>query len=200
MNRALESGALLYKLTVMSLCCLLTACGNLLPTKHEAPELPWSSFEDVKHVYDLILPNTSTVHYLHEQGVDPYVTPNIAIVSYLDIQEKFVPNSSINVEELDPAVRTCLKHRASCYGYAMAISFSKTERVGNTMLDIMDIRKTTVREGWKFEALFVIDKFDGQDVVVYKVWRGAPKIKTTEKNRNPLGPLNKSDIRDLLSI
>lgn len=185
---------------IIALCAVLTACSNLLPQKHERPELPWDSFEDIKHVYDLILPNTSTVDYLHEQGINPYATPNISIISHLDIQERFIPNSSVRMEDVDPGVLACIRHGADCYAYQMSVSVLKSRREGNVMLDIMGFRKTTMKEGWKFDALFVIDRWDGRDVVVYKVWRGSPQIKTMAKDKNPLGPLTKSDVRDLVGF
>lgn len=176
------------------------ACSDLLPKKNEEPELPWTSFTDIKQVYDLILPNTSTIDYLHELGINPYKTPNISIVSYLDIRERFIPNSSIRHEDVDPGVLACIAHRTDCYGYVMSVSSTRSKRVGNAFLDILSFRKTTIKEGWKFEALFVIDKHDGQEMVVYKIWRGAPHFKTTEKDRNPLGPLNNGNASDLLGF
>jgi hypothetical protein len=195
--RHVSCSRLCHVFAVIIASCLVSACGNLLPQKHERPELPWNSFEDMKHVYDLVLPHTSTVDYLHEQEINPYKTPNISIVSHLDIQQRFIPNAAVRTEDVAPEILECIRHAARCYGYALSVEVEKTERVGNLALDLMNFRKTTETTGWRFDALFVIDQSSGQDTVVYKVWRGDPQIYTTEKKKNPLGPFNKGDVRDL---
>jgi hypothetical protein len=164
---------------------LLSGCNGLLPESTKLKKSPWTSFAEARSAYDKITPLRSTVADLESLGFDPYKTPNITILSYLDLIERFMPHPTITAGDLDPSVRRCIESRDGCGGYEVKPNSIHTERTGNFISDMFNFRRTTHRSGWSFQALIVLQ----DDLVVYKIWRGTPIIQEEEHQRNPLGPL-----------
>lgn len=163
----------------------LTACSNALPRSERTMRSPWESFDEAMSAYEKIIPYETTTDDLKALGYDPYSTPNVKILSYLDVIQRFMPNNSIKQGDLDPGVDFCLKARERCLAYEATPGNSKTKREGNVLLDLMTFKRKTVDTGWFFNALIVM--VDG--VAVYKVWSGSPLISGEEIRKNPLGPL-----------
>lgn len=172
----------------LSLTLLLSSCGSSLPKGEMKTKSPWETFEQAKASYDNILLGRTTTADLQELGFDPYNTPNVRILSYLDILQRFNPNNSVKNEDLPPTVRGCLASREACLAYEASPSFSSSERVGNVVLDLLKFKRERVVTGWSFNALIVID----HSVVVYKIWNGVPMIDQKTTRKNPLGPLQNS--------
>jgi hypothetical protein len=149
---------------------------------------PWETFDEAKSAYDSIILNTTTTTDLKALGYDPYNTPNVRILSYLDILQKFNPNNSVKSEDLPPTVKACLDSREACLAYEASPNFSSSERVGNVVLDLLKFKRERVVTGWSFNALIVID----HGIVVYKIWNGQPMIDQKTLRKNPLGPLQNS--------
>ena len=61
--------------------------------------------------------------------------------------------------------------------------------MGNVALDMLTFKRRTLRTGWSFYALIVINN----GVVVYKVWGGEPMVSGEKIRKNPLGPLQGLD-------
>lgn len=139
--------------------------------------------------YEKIKAYETTKEELKELGFDPYTQPNIRILSYLDIIQRFMPNDSITLDDLDAAVSFCIKSRDKCLAYEAQPQRTKSKRVGNVALDMMTFKRRTLASGWSFYALILIN--DG--VVVYKVWSGEPFISGEKIRNNPLGPLQGID-------
>jgi hypothetical protein len=173
---------------LLSLTLLLSSCGSSLPKGEMKTESPWETFEQAKTSYDKIILGSTTTTDLQELGCDPYNTPNVRILSYLDILQRFNPNNSVKNEDFPPTVRGCLASREACLAYEASPSFSSSERVGNVMLDLLKFKRERVITGWSFNALIVID----HGVVVYKIWNGVPMIDQKTTRKNPLGPLQNS--------
>ena len=173
---------------IFVLCILVSGCGSSLPKGEMKTKSPWNTFEEAKASYDNIILNSTTTADLQELGFDPYNTPNVRILSYLDILQRFNPNNSVKTEDLPPTVRGCLASREACLAYEATPSFSSSERVGNVMLDLLKFKRERVVTGWSFNALIVID----HNVVVYKIWNGVPMIDQKTSRKNPLGPLQNS--------
>lgn len=167
---------------------MLSGCGSSLPKGEMKTKSPWNTFEEAKASYEDIILNSTTTADLQELGFDPYNTPNVRILSYLDILQRFNPNNSVRTEDLPPTVRGCLASREACLAYEATPSFSSSERVGNVMLDLLKFKRERVVTGWSFNALIVID----HNVVVYKIWNGVPMIDQKTSRKNPLGPLQNS--------
>lgn len=170
---------------LISLASLGIGCSSALPHEEDNLGSRWQKFEEVRTDYEQIKPYETTQEGLKALGFDPYTQPNIHILSYLDIIQRFMPNDSITMDDLDPAVSFCIKARARCIGYEARPHRSKSERVGNVILDLMTFKRHTKKTGWSFYALIIIN--DG--VVVYKVWSGKPMVSDEKIRKNPLGPI-----------
>jgi len=163
----------------------LSACSSALPKTEDETKSPWNSFAEAMTAYELVELNKTTVNDLRQLGFDPYTTPNVKILSYLDIIQKFVPNNAVKLEQLPLSVRACLAKQERCMAYEAHPGTVKRRRVGSMFLDLLKFKRKTIETGWRFNALMVLD--DG--VVVYKVWSGVPIIDSEKTRKNPLGPL-----------
>jgi len=167
----------------------VSACSFLLPSAKQLTESPWQKFEDVKNSYDQIVPGRTTLVDMQKLGFDPLKSSNIQLLNYLEILERFLPNQSIRIQDLDPAIQTCLKVREQCTGCQISPEVTKNKRYGNLFLDLFNFNRKTQTSGWRFNAIFVaID-----DVIMYKLYSGQPNVLRDENKKNPLGPLQ--DIR-----
>jgi hypothetical protein len=171
---------------------LTAGCSTLLPSAKQTIQSPWNSFEDAKAYFDKITPRQSTTKELKELGFDPFSTPNIKILTYLDIMNRFMPNPSVKKEELDEGIQACIDAKADCKAYEFEPKIIRSKRFGNFWLDLFNFKRQTKESGWKFEALIVLI----DDIVVYKLWGGSPIIDETKETKNPLGPFQNAD--DLL--
>lgn len=177
------------------LFCLLlvglitSGCGSLLPSTKQTIPSPWSSFEEAKASFDMIIPYKTTAHELKALGFDPFSTPNIKILTYVDIMNLFMPNPSIKKEDLDEGIQSCINAKANCVAYEFDPRIIKSRRYGNVLLDIFNFSRKSRESGWRFEAIIVIV----DNIVVYKLWGGNPIIDQYREIKNPLGPLQNAD-------
>jgi hypothetical protein len=166
-------------------CVLFAAgCTGLLPTADEQVESRWASYAETSQAFERIVPGDTTVAELTPLGFDPFDNPNVRILNYLDVIQRFVPNASIRLADLDPAVRTCLKATTACRAYEVSPRSLHKERHGNVLLDVFNFRRDTTTEGWSFDGLIVLNG----DRVVYKLSGGQPSVAERERRKNPLGP------------
>jgi hypothetical protein len=178
--------------SILVLSFLNLSCSGLLPSVKETTESRWQSFEEAKQAFDKVIPHETTRSDLKQLGFDPFETPNVKLVTYLELTEKFMPNQSITINDLDPGVQACLRAREVCQGYEVSPQVLTSKRYGNVFLDLFNFRRQKVTTGWKFDALIVLK--DG--LVVHKIWGGEPKVSEFEDKKNPLGPLQ--DIEKVL--
>jgi hypothetical protein len=167
--------------------------GALLPSVKQTTKSPWQNFEDAKKSFDKIVPHQTTSEDLKLLGFDPFETPNVKLITYLELFQKFIPNQSVRLEDIDPGVRSCLQAREACQGYEASPKILNSKRYGNVMLDLFNFRRKTITLGWHFSALIVLKN----GLVVYKLWGGEPNVSESEDKKNPLGPFQ--DISRLLS-
>lgn len=166
----------------------LAGCSRGLPRVESVTVSPWNSFDQAKAAFEQIRLHQTTRQQLQGLGFDPYTTPNTRILTYLDLLRRFVPNESIQLEQLDESVRRCLETRERCSGYEVVPESIQRQREGNILADMFNFSRNTVETGWSFKALIVLQ----DDQVVYKLWGGTPRIHTTRKQQQPLGPLQDS--------
>lgn len=171
------------------LVALLPACGGLLPRSHQSVNVTWSNFGEAKAAFDRIEPNTTTVADLAALGFDPYTSPNTTILTYLDLIKYFMPNPSIGLEDLDPAVRACISARDACRGFRITAGEKRSKRHGNVFADLFNFRRRATQSGWQFTALLLAQ----DERITYKLWGGQPKLDGETDRRNPLGPLQGMD-------
>jgi len=167
---------------------LLSACGSPLPRTESITKSPWNSFQEVMVAYNKVKLNETTIKELRQLGFDPYSTPNVKILSYLDIIQKFMPTNSVKLEHLPLSVRNCLAKQEACKAYEAHPGVIKRKRVGGVFKDLLGFKRKTIKSGWRFDALIVLDN----GVAVYKVWSGVPIIDSEKSRKNPLGPLQGS--------
>ncbi len=183
------------KIYLLLLSLMTGGCSALLPSVENTTKSPWQSFDEAKTAFDKIIPNQTTRQDLKKLGFDPFETPNVNLITYLDLTVKFIPNQSIRLEDLDPSVQVCLKAREACQGYEVSPKILRGKRYGNVVLDLFNFRRKKLTTGWHFNALIVLQK----DLVVYKLWGGEPNISEFEDKKNPLGPFQDMDIGRILS-
>lgn len=165
--------------------CLTTGCSGMLPVAKTTDEARWDTFDQVKASFDLITPFSTTRKDLLQLGFDPYQTSNIKILNYLAIIDKFMPNTNITMADLPPGLKGCVEATDSCVAYEMKIQKLKSQRQGNLFLDLLRFKRQAHQTGWRFTAFIVLV----DDLVVYKLWDGQPRIEGEVYKKNPLGPL-----------
>ncbi|MEQ1755573.1 MAG: hypothetical protein ABL973_15740 [Micropepsaceae bacterium] len=165
----------------------LSGCASwgVLPSTVETTETPFQSYRSAEDAFNQVKPFVTTTRELKVRGFDPYTTPNIRVLNYLDLLPRFLPQQSMKADDLDPAVQTCLSTREKCQGWLAEPSISSKDRTGNVALDVLGFERETTSTGWKASMLLLVQN----GVVVYKLWSGTPSILEVKTEKKPLGPL-----------
>ena len=166
-----------------------TGCKSLFSSSGQRARTPWQTFDEAQTAFDKVVPHQTTVSELRSMGFDPHSTPNIKILTYLDLIQRFIPNASINIKDLQPDVRACIESKDCCHAYEMEIDMTDNKRYGNLALDVFGFNRKTKTTGWRFKALLIVK----DDVVAYKLRSGEPNVDRMEKKVKPLGPLQELD-------
>src|ERR1051325_4098180 len=162
-----------------------TGCRSMFPAEDKRTVNTWTNYEDTQLTFDKIIPHQTTIEDLRRMGLDPHSSPNIKLLNYLDVIERFLPNQSITKQDLPPDVRICIESRECCQAYELNLDITHSKRFGNLALDCLNFKKHTRITGWNFRGLIVIK--DG--LVTYKLASGEPNVNRLEKKVRPLGPL-----------
>jgi len=176
-------------LTLLISTFLLSGCAALLPSGSEVTKSKWGSYDEAKRAFDGVRVGETTEEQLKSMGFDPEKTPNIKILTFLDVKKQFLVTASDKTEHLPKGVRECIESADACNGLEINIVRNDSKRYGNVFLDIFNFRRQTEQKGWEFEGLIVLR--DG--VVVYKLLGGKPMIEGDKDQKNPLGPLQSID-------
>jgi hypothetical protein len=163
----------------------LAGCAALLPSGSTATQDGWPDYQSARAAIEHIVPHRSRRSELAAAGIDPTMTPTITILNYSDIVQRFAVSGAIKREELDAGILECLQAGKACTGYAIQIRSSIRKRTGGFWMDILNFRRETDITGWTFNALILMI----DDLVVYTLHGGQPRIHEREVLRNPLGPL-----------
>ncbi len=143
-------------LMFLALVLLTTGCRSLLPTDDTRTLNQWQNFDEAQASFDKIMPHQTTAEELFKMGWDPETTPNVKILTYLDLIERFLPNASIRMEDLHPDVRACIESKDACRAYELTLDVSHSKRHGNVVLDVLAFKKNTTTTGWNFKALVIV--------------------------------------------
>jgi len=169
----------------LAIAATLTGCTELLPKAQNDVESPWHNFAEAKSAIERIVAYQTTRQQLDANGVNPYVTPNIALLTYSDIILRFPLGGAVPQEKLDRGLRECLNAGKACYGYAIIARDTKRDRTANFWLDSLHFYRKVDVSGWSFNAtILLID-----DLVVYTLYGGQPIIREQEIQQQPLGPV-----------
>ena len=171
----------------------LVGCGGLglLPYQTQIANSKFRSYKQVAAAYDQIVPGATKASDLSDIGFDASRSPNVEVLSYLGVIERFMPRDSIKFDRLDPAVQSCITSRDHCMAFVFRPQRLEEERTGNVLLDIFGFERTTYDHGWSAEVVLLIE--DGR--VAYKIMSGRPNIQAVRDKVQPLGPL-----QDLSSV
>ena len=170
---------------VLLLALAGSGCSSMLPKSTNITQSPWATYREAQLTFDKIIPGQTTNAELHDLQLDPEANPNIAILNYSDVLQKFVPHASISMADLDSGVRECISAKTVCKGYSIAQKSVYKAREGNFFADILGFQRETHTTGWSFNGLILMK--DG--VVIYKLTGGQPQIREQEHTKNPLGPV-----------
>jgi len=161
---------------------LLIGCSRMLPTVKQTTTSPWKSFDEAKEAFDKITPYKTTFEELKQMGFDPFSTPNIKILNYLDIARDSL---FIKKEDIDEGIQECIRAKTDCRAYEFEPQIIKKRRYGNFWLDFFNFKRKINESGWKFKAFIIVVN----NTVVYKLWGGNPSVNEEKEIKNPLGPL-----------
>ena len=175
---------LAVRLVFVLVAALAGGCKALLPKAKTETAAPFKTFEEGKRTYDSIELGRTTLSELKLLGFDPYANPNVTVLHYSDVLNKYAANATRD-EYLEPGIRECLRTQSKCSAYSIEHRLVNRDRVGNFFLDLINFERRTEITGWKFAAIVVVV----DDRVVHKAWSGVPAISEVEESLNPLGPL-----------
>jgi hypothetical protein len=165
---------------------VLVGCGGLglLPRESDIKNTNFRSYSAVEAAYQTISPGATRASDLGQLGFDAAQSPNVEMLSYLGVIERFMPRDSIKFDNLDPAVQSCIQARDRCSAYVFRPERLHKERTGNWFMDILGFERTTISYGWSAEVMLLVQ--DGR--VIYKVMDGKPRINDFHDDVQPLGP------------
>ena len=176
-------------LLYIALVLTTTGCRALFSSTSQRSRTPWQNFDEAQAAYDKVVPHKTTLAELKGLGFDPLATPNVKILTYLDLIQRFIPNASISLKDLQPDVRDCIESKDCCHAYEMDLEQTSNKRYGNLALDVFGFDRKTKTSGWTFKALIIMK----DDVVAYKIRSGQPNVDRLERKTRPLGPLQELD-------
>lgn len=182
-RRAVRVGSSVAAIALLGLG--LVDCAGSLPRSEQVTKSTWETFDAAKAAYDKVEPVVTAVEELEKMGYDPYGGNNVRVMSYLDINRMFMAGDSGASASIPETVQSCLAAQEVCRGYGVNLERIHRKRTGSTFLDLLNFRRKTHESGWRFSAVFVIH----DELVVYKLWSGQPKIDRLTDAENPLGPI-----------
>jgi hypothetical protein len=164
---------------------LLVGCAAALPRGTTHTPSPFATFAEAEAAAVRIVPFTTAPAQLRELGFDPEQGSNVTLVPYPDVLARLVPYSGVPMEQLDPGIRECIAARTLCRGYVFHFERQKRDREGGFLGDFFNVHRVTHTTGWWFDALVVVS----DDRVLFRNVAGQASTDHTERQTNPLGPL-----------
>ena len=174
---------------IMLAVVLTTGCRSLLPSDSNRSRTVWNSYAEAQAAFDQIKPHQTTHAELKRLGFDPDTTPNIKVLTYLDLIRRFLPNASVTKADLHPDVRQCLESKEGCQIYELDLTVTRGHRYGNLFADMFGFMKKNHVTGWDIKMLIIVK----DDVVAYTLRSGEPQIDRYEKKVKPLGPFQEME-------
>ena len=163
----------------------MAGCANLLPRGSNVTPTPFKSFEEARQQLEKIVPYQTTFAEVQALGFDPLTSANVTIIPYPEVISRLAPNSGVPMDALDSAVRDCILAQMKCRAYEFRYSREDRRRVGNFLLDFLNLRRTAHNTGWRFQGLIVLRN----GLVLMRNSSGEPQVDFVEQQINPLGPL-----------
>jgi hypothetical protein len=176
--------------STLALAAVLAGCSGILPRESDANTAEFQTYNDLQAAYDKIVPGSTTLSQLAVIGLDPKKLPNIEVLSYIEVTNKFMPQySPITIERVPPGARACIEAQSRCSAFVFRFDRRQTRHNGNVLADIFQFHQDKVKYGWSAEIILLMRDED----VVYKVISGMPYAEERMENARPLGPLQDVD-------
>jgi hypothetical protein len=167
------------------LALMLAGCGGVLPRESEIDSKKFQTYDEVLASYDDVNLGKTRLADLPAIGFGTKTTPNIEVLSYAEIVDRFLPSETITMEHLPPSVQHCIEAQYRCSAYVFHLRNSRTDHSGSVVPDLLQIEQDTVKSGWSAEVVLLLQ----DDLVVYKVISGRPNAQDRHNKSQPLGPL-----------
>lgn len=171
-------------LIAVGMILLTSGCKSLFPSKTSVIESRWKSYATVEADFAKITPHFTTTNDLRILGFYPSASPNVKVLTYVDIIQLFMPNPGIRLKDLAPGVRECIEGREQSWAYQIDLETVDSHRYGSLFLDVLGFKRKTHEDGWSFKGLVLIK--DG--VITYKLSSGEPQVSRNDTVNHPLGP------------
>jgi hypothetical protein len=175
-----------FALVVVGLA--LGGCAHLLPRGHSEGPTAFESFEAAAAAFDRIVAHRTRVDELKALGFDPQESSNLTLIPYPQLTSRLSPDPGVPFETLDPGIRECILAHQACQAYEFHLAREASQREGSFLADFLNFRRTTRVSGWRFNGLVAVR--DG--VVLFRSYGGEPRNDRTERQVNPLGPLQQA--------
>lgn len=171
----------------LTLICVLalSGCASMLPSGKTDPQTRWQSYDEVVKQFASIQIGQTSDAALEQMGMHPKATPNVTLLSYGDIMNRFAPAGVHDGANIDSGIRECLMARQTCSGYRIDITRENRKRIGNFALDFLGFKRVAEITGWRFTGTLVLVN----GTVVFKESGGTPSVHRQETDVSPLGPL-----------
>jgi hypothetical protein len=181
---------MLLVVLVPGLLLLAAGCKSTLYSSTQSTTMTrWGSYSAVQGDFNKIRPRHTTVEGLKSLGFHPDVTPNVKILTYVDVIGTFMPNPGIRVRDLPDGVRECIEAREKGMAYLVDLHDIHDKRHGNLLLDIFGFKRKTHESGWRFKGMILMK----EGLVVYTLSSGEPQISQEDTKVKPLGPFQELD-------
>ena len=191
-NQIISIAGLSLALLLLMVC---SGCNTLLPSGENKASGKWRTYQQAETVFTKIIPNTTTTDDLKQLGLDFKTTPNLKKLTYLDVMVRFNLDSSVFMEiKLPPGIKGALNKHDRCIGYELSLKSNLNKRIGGFWKDILGFHQITRSTGWEFIGLIVLV----DDVVVYVLTSGSPKVESMNSEKSPLGPFQNINGGDII--
>lgn len=177
-------GLLYLALTFSASLVVLAGCGGLLPDQQIQNASPFQTYDQVVDSFNQIVPGMTNAQDLPNLGFDPK-TANVDVLSYVDVETRFMQAPGMRWEHLDPAVQACIRAQAYCTGYVFHPSHTSSKRLGALVPDLLGFERITRSNRWSADVTLLV--MNGR--VVHKVFSGTPRAENLDDRKQPLGPL-----------
>jgi hypothetical protein len=166
------------------LLAALPGCSSLLPNAESGTQETWNDYAAAAAAIERIRPMQTTRAELSAARLEPGKNPAVSVLNFADVAQRFA-GTAVRLDELDEGVRRCLTAGKQCTGYSIVVRRMDSRRIGNFWLDSLNFKRETDITGWSFNALVLFV----DELVVYTLYGGQPRVHEKEVARNPLGPL-----------
>ena len=171
------------------LLLVLAGCAGILPRESTVSPSQFQTYEQMSASYSGIQLGITRLNELPALGFGTQTTPNIEVLSYSQIINRFLPAEGMTLQQAPAPVRACIKAQFRCSAYVFRFQHSTRKRTGGVVPDILGIERNTVSSGWSAEVVLLLE----DDVVVYKMISARPFIQERTDKSKPLGPLQDLD-------